>query len=169
MIVVTVFLSLILLVVSSVLLHVTGGWVVIKRTVSNCLFEEVEENYEDDACEDYDPGMKNTVYPTQTASEEEDHQQPEEVSNLTSLPPDSASGFLGVEGRNPAVDLGIRTDAEEGSSIMYGETPVSQHSAPVGITSLRKLPQAETTPRGSGLSGMVMQRFAACSAGKNKQ
>jgi len=163
LIVATVFLSLILLVVSSVLLHITGGWAVFKTKVSNCLFEEVDD--EDDEY-DYPEANSKNMYPVQTATEEEEDSE-EEASNTTSLPPDSASGFLGVNGRNPAAGLGIRTDEEGGSSMMYGDTPVSQSSAPVGITSLRKMPKPETPEVRGGLSGMVMQRFAR-SAGKNK-
>lgn len=164
LIVATVFLSLILLVVSSVLLHITGGWAVFKAKVSNCLFEEVDD---DDDEYDYPDANSKNMYPVQSATEEEEDDDEEEVSNTTSLPPDSASGFLGVNGRNPAAGLGIRTDEEGGSSMMYGDTPVSQTSAPVGITSLRKMPKPETPEVRGGLSGMVMQRFAR-SAGKNK-
>lgn len=48
LIVVTVFLSIVLLIVSSVLLHITGGWKAFTNTLSNCLFEEVDDDDEDD-------------------------------------------------------------------------------------------------------------------------
>ena len=48
LIVVTVFLSIVLLIVSSVLLHITGGWKVCTNAMSNCLFEEIDEDDEDD-------------------------------------------------------------------------------------------------------------------------
>ena len=44
LIVATTMLSVILIVVSSVLLYITGGWDAIQQALTNCLFEEVEED-----------------------------------------------------------------------------------------------------------------------------
>lgn len=164
LIVATILLSVILLVVSSVLLHITGGWAVCKSKVSNCLFEEIDDDDEYEYPED----NNKLGYPVHTESYEDEEQDGDGVSNMTSVLPDSASGILGVN-RNPTAGMGIiRTDVDdEGSSMMYGTSPVSQNSVPVGISSLRKLPKTESPGVRGGLSTMVMNRFAR-SAEKNK-
>ena len=65
LIVVTVFLSIVLLIVSSVLLHITGGWKVCTNAMSNCLFEEIDDV--DDEDRDY--------YNTNKKAEQQQHQQ----------------------------------------------------------------------------------------------
>jgi len=164
LIVATILLSVILFVVSSVLLHITGGWAVCKSKVSNCLFEEIDDDEE----YDYPEANNKSVYPVHTESYEDEEQDEDGVSNMTSVLPDSASGILGVN-RNPTAGMGIiRTDLdEENSSMMYGASPLSQSSVPVGISSLRKLPKPESPGMRGGLSTMVMNRFAR-SAEKNK-
>lgn len=143
----TVFLSFILVVVSSVLLHITGGWSVFKSKLLNCLFEEVdEEGY------DFEISQNKNVYVANTASEDEE----EKASTMTSLPPDSASGILGVQ-CHPEARSGTRTNDEE-TSTAFADTPISQSSAPVGITSLRNMPKSGTPETLGGLSGIVMQR-----------
>jgi hypothetical protein len=165
LIVVTSFLSFILVVVSSILLYVTGGWKVCKTKVTNCLFEEVDDDEEMNivACK--------STYPMQSSDEDDDNIHADDnqsESHMTSVPPSSASGILGVA-RNrdhPAAGVGFLSPgaSDDESSMMYGDgmTPVSrQHNVPLGITSMRKLPQPDFSPdhvRG-GLSGMVMQRL----------
>jgi hypothetical protein len=159
--VVTVFLSCVLLIVSSVLLHITGGWKICMNKVTNCLFEEIDE-------EEYVIQQQKT-FPIQN-SEDDDHVEEDLESNITSVPPSSASGILGVA-RNknfPPLSLGMETPGndEEDSSTMYGDgmTPLSRtNQVPLGITSMRKLPQPDDhSPRNvkGGFSGMVMQRIA---------
>jgi hypothetical protein len=163
LIVVTSFLSVILVVVSSILLYVTGGWKVCKTKVTNCLFEEVDDDEEMNivACK--------STYPMQSSDEDDDNINADDnqsESHMTSVPPSSASGILGVA-RNrdhPATGFLSPGASDDESSMMYGDgmTPVSrQHNVPLGITSMRKLPQPDFSPdhvRG-GLSGMVMQRL----------
>ena len=120
--------------------------------LTNCLFEEVDD-------EEYIVTNKST-YPVQGSEDDDD----EAESNMTSVPPSSASGILGVTRNrdNPAAGLGIMApddDEDDESSMMYGDgmTPVSQnHQNALGITSMRKLPQPESSLE--GLSGIVMQR-----------
>jgi hypothetical protein len=62
LIVVTVLLSFVLFIVSSVLLHITGGWKVCTNVISNCLFEEVDDeddNDDDDDDQFYNHPLKN--------------------------------------------------------------------------------------------------------------
>lgn len=156
LIVVTVFLSVVLLIVSSVLLYITGGWTVCKAKLTDCLFEEVEEDEDD-----HYPIQQQPTFPIQHSEDADDAE--DEESNITSLPPTSASGILGVS-RNknqPPPPLQSPYSEAEESSAMYGDgmTPVSN---PLGITSMRQLP----SPRG-GFTGMVMQRMAR-SATKRK-
>ena len=162
LIVATIFLSLILVAVSSVLLHITGGWAVFKAKVSNCLFEEVDD---DDEYEYPESDNNKSVYPVRTASYEDDDLE-EGESNLTSAAPEEGSGIIGVH-RNPAAGLGIRIADDESSMMYNGNTPVSQSSIPVGISSLRKISKPGTPEARGGLNAMVMHRFAR-SAEKNK-
>jgi hypothetical protein len=50
----TVGLSVMLIAVSAVLLHVTGGWSMCQQRICNCLFEEIDDD---------DPDNRNNVYP----------------------------------------------------------------------------------------------------------
>ena len=160
LIIATIFLSLILCAVSSVLLHITGGWAAFKSKVSNCLFEEIE----DDEYDFSDSDNNKSVYPVRTESYEDDDL--EGASNMTSAAPESGSGILGVN-QNPAAGLGIRTDDDESSMIYEGNTPVSQSSVPVGISSLRKMSKPASPEVRGGLKSAVVHRFAR-SAEKNK-
>ena len=163
LIVATIFLSLILVAVSSVLLHVTGGWAVFKAKVSNCLFEEVDD-YDDEYAYPESENIKS-VYPARTESYEDDELEQGD-SMLTSAAPEEGSGILGVH-RNPAAGLGIRIADDESSMMNDGNTPVSQSSMPVGISSLRKISKPGTPEARGGLNAMIMHRFAR-SAEKNK-
>lgn len=152
LIVVTSFLSVVLVFVSSVLLFITGGWKVCRAKLTDCLFEDVED-------EEYVVANKQT-YPIQTSEDDSD----DEESTMTSVPPSSSSGILGVA-RNrdhPAAGLGIMSlgDDDDDSSMVYGDgmTPVSQsNSNALGITSMRKLPKSGS-PHG-GMPGLVLQRL----------
>ena len=146
LIVITVFLSCVLLIVSSVLLYITGGWTVCKSKLTDCLFEEVEEDEEEMI-------QQQPTFPIQHSEDADD-----EESNITSLPPTSASGILGVS-RNkhlppPALDS-LHSSNDADSSAMYGDgmTPVSN---PLGIASMRKLPNV-----GGGFGGMVRMARSA--------
>lgn len=154
LVVATSILSVMLLIVSAVLLHVSGGWKVCKRKITNCLFEEVDDD-------DFVGVTKINTYPA--------HKSFDEESSMVSPDPTSASGFLGARNNPAAAGLGIKThDVDEDSSMMYGdsETPASQATtpAPLGITSMNK-PESPSPRR--GLSSMVMKRFGTGSAGKN--
>ena len=86
LIVVTVFLSIVLLIVSSVLLHITGGWKAFTNTLSNCLFEEVDDdeadyyNNSNDASkqveqklyQQYINGQPSRTFPLQNSHDQED-------------------------------------------------------------------------------------------------
>ena len=85
---------------------------------------------------------------------------------MTSAAPEEGSGIIGVH-RNPAAGLGIRIADDESSMMYNGNTPVSQSSIPVGISSLRKISKPGTPEARGGLNAMVMHRFAR-SAEKNK-
>jgi hypothetical protein len=123
LIVVTVFLSIVLLIVSSVLLYITGGWSVCRAKLTACLFEEVEE-------EDEYEIQQQPTFPNQQS---EDADEEDGESNITSLPPTSASGILGVtRNKHLPPPLSSPHSAAEDSSALYGDgmTPVSQ---PLGI------------------------------------
>ena len=86
LIVVTVFLSIVLLIVSSVLLHITGGWKAFTNILSNCLFEEVDDdeadyyNNSNDASkqveqklyQQYINGQPSRTFPLQNSHDQED-------------------------------------------------------------------------------------------------
>lgn len=155
LIVVTAFLSVMLVIVSSVLLYITGGWKVCTTKLSNCLFEEVDDD-------EYIVTQKST-YPIQESTDDDD----EEESNITSLPPSSASGILGVARNRDHRGLGMLspgTDDDDESSMTYGD---SYNLNPLGIVSMRKLPQPDDSPQGS-YSGIVKQRLLLRSANRNK-
>lgn len=145
---VTILLSVLLLMTSSVLLHITGGWLVFKNAVIHCLFEEIEIDESDDE-------MKRS--PTYSRSDDEgDNEKDDEESNITSVPPSTASGMLGVRGgllRSPTMSEG------DESSMTYGDSSPTNHyaHASLGIN--------PHSPRGTGVSGML-QRFGRTPAKK---
>jgi hypothetical protein len=149
LIVATTILSIMLIVVSSVLLYVTGGWSACRSRINNCLFEEIEEeDDDDDDHDDYKVGQQRTD---------------EEMSVTTeSAAPTSASGILGAAyPSNPTAGLGIQADYETdgGTTVMMeGETPTSNA---MGIASMQKMVSHESSEDDEGgLTGMIMQRFA---------
>jgi hypothetical protein len=166
-----IILSLMVVLVSGVLLYITGGWSECRRGISNCLFEEVDDDY--DA-----PRQKNT-FPYE---HEHDDPDEEEYSEGGSEDDDSIetgiatnpTGILGAhshdENADPMAGLGIKTPSRN----MYGGdnngvdmTPMSAMTnndtdapLPLGITSMRKLPQPETPEVQGGLAHMIMARVA---------
>lgn len=142
LIAVTVLLSILLVTTSSVLLYISGGWTIFKRAVINCLFEEVDDE------SDNFPMQRKTTY---TKSDEDDEEEYDEESNITSVPPSSASGILGVRGPS---GLGAHSmEDDEESSMTYGD----RSPQGIGITKGRF---AASSPKGDqGFSNMMMQRF----------
>jgi hypothetical protein len=161
LIVASVILSAILVLVSSVLLYITGGWEAFQHAVTNCLFEEVEE---DD--ENYLSHSKSTF---QVQSSDEAENEGEEDDDISSIetgmqsPMTNPSGMLG--GLPPTQGLGILTPGHNPSG--YGEyTPDDDTRMTVsstnhlGITSMRKMPQDEPPSEAEGgLTKMIMQRM----------
>lgn len=127
LIVATSCLAFLLVFVSTVLLYITGGWGACINKVMNCLFEEVEE---DEDMDDYQMAKQATF---QVQSYDEDTQ-----GEATCNP----NGVLGAE-QNPAA----------GIINVHPSTPTSEMTGgqPLGITSMRKLPQEEL----HGLSSMI--------------
>jgi hypothetical protein len=138
----TCLLSIMLVIVTCVLMHVTGGWSACCQRLTNCLFEEVEDECIIDT--------KNTFN-----NEEEEYDEEEQESVEHSLVDDDVydnddPGMLGVD--NPAAGLGIQTPAKS-------EFDDNSTLAPLGITSMRKLPRDQQESPSSGLAGMIMSRF----------
>lgn len=120
------FMVVVLVLVSSVLLYVTGGWRACRVRCMHCLFEEVEED-------DYQV-QKQATFQVQSY-DEEDAQDDASTNTGMATNPD---GVLGV---NPAAGLGIKTPSR----------PVMDGDGKLGIQSLRKMPQADDS---SGLSSI---------------
>ena len=157
-------LSIMLVLVSGVLLFISGGWDSCKNRCINCLFEEVEDEY----VVTTKNNNQTNVHPTYDDEDEEE----EEQSVTTSPAPTTASGVLGAYGQpNPlAAALGIRTPGRHDTESMMtyddddiGMTPMSASSnpQPLGITSMRKLPAPDTPDTQRGFAGLIKQRFAS--------
>jgi hypothetical protein len=153
-------LSAILVLVSSVLLYITGGWDAFQRAVTNCLFEEIEE---DD--ENYLAHSKST-FQVQSSDEAENEGDEEDDSSSIETgmqsPMTNPSGMLG--GLPATQGLGIMTPGHNTTG--YGEyTPdddtrmTASSSNHLGITSMRKMPQDGPSESQSGLTQMIMQRL----------
>jgi hypothetical protein len=164
LVVATVFLSIMVIAVSSVLLYITGGWRACHQAVSNCLFEEVDDDY--DA-----PRQKNTFQDFDNDEDEEySDEGDEEDDSIETGIATNPTGVLGVqshdENADPMAGLGIKTPSRS----MYDNknvdmTPMSamttnDNDAPLGIMSMRKLPQPETPEVQGGLAHMIMARVA---------
>jgi hypothetical protein len=161
----TSILSIMLVVVSGVLLHITGGWSVCKNKCINCLFEEVDDDF-------VVPYNKNENQSKQHPTYEEEEEEEEiSVAVSTSPAPTSASGFLGANTQqNSLAALGIKTPARHdmGSTMTYDDddvdmTPMSEitNTQPLGITSMRKMPLPQTPEIKQGFAGLIKQRFAS--------
>jgi hypothetical protein len=171
LITITVFLSLALLVVATVVLYVSGGWTACQRGCINCLFEEIEEE------DDYAIAKKST-FQVQSYDEESgtgSGQEDEDVDvDTDSLAPSEmtqdmrpSNGILGA-----AAGLGIKTPQADTSgydSSMYMDTPtgamseITNHDNPLGITSMRKLPLGQNevpSHADGGLAHLILQRRA---------
>lgn len=162
-----IILSVMVAVVSGVLLYITGGWSACHQAVSNCLFEEVDDDY--DA-----PQQKNTFRVSSGSYDDEGEEvDDDEYSDEESIETGIATnptGVLGVqsqdENADPMAGLGIKTPNRN----MYDNsnvdmTPMSamttnDNDAPLGIMSMRKLPQPETPEVRGGLAHMIMERVA---------
>lgn len=183
LIVATSFLSVVLVLVSSVLLYITGGWKTCMTKCTNCLFEEVDDDeYDGNKMQIHAISSKNTYRMKSTdVDDNDDDGDNESQSQLTSIPPSSASGILGVVRNRDHPTLGTfpspggSDDDDATGSAMYGDsTPISRsniNALPLGITSMRKLPPSYSSPEGEervgGFSGMFMQRLTR-SSGKKK-
>ena len=174
LIAVTVFLSVALLLVASVVLYITGGWSACQRCCINCLFEEIEEE------DEYAVAKKSTFQVQSfdegengrkdTQDDEVESQAPSEMTesvNLRNLP----EGLLGATGHpNPAAGLGIKTPNRADTSGYDSEanmTPMSEitqdNGGPLGITSMRKLPklnqsQDDDDDIEGGLAHLILKR-----------
>jgi hypothetical protein len=164
-----IILSVMVVLVSGVLLYITGGWSECRRGISNCLFEEVDDDY--DA-----PRVKNTFPYEHDDRDEEEYNSEEGDEDDDSIETGiatNATGILGAhshdENADPMAGLGIKTPSRN----MYGDnngvdmTPMSAMTnndndapLPLGITSMRKLPQPETPEVQGGLAHMIMERVA---------
>jgi hypothetical protein len=164
-----IILSVMVAVVSGVLLYITGGWSACHQAVSNCLFEEVDDDY--DA-----PQRKNNFrvstgsYDDEGDEEEEYSDEGDEEGSIETGIATNPTGILGVqsqdENADPMAGLGIKTPNRK----MYDNqnvdmTPMSamttnDNDAPLGIMSMRKLPQPETPEVRGGLAHMIMERVA---------
>ncbi len=166
LVVATCTLSIVLLLVASVLLYITGGWSACFQRVNSCLF--VEESDED---EGEFVGSKTTYQENEgySSQEQEDMENQSVETGMT-----NPSGILGVVNQsasmeverrsqdqlydsNPAAGLGIQTPAREYD--LDESTVATSAGRPLGITSMRKLPNPETSEVRGGLAGMIMQRF----------
>lgn len=122
LIVVTSILSGVLVLVSSVLLYITGGWDALQEALTNCWFEEVEDD------EHYLTHSKSTIHMHSSDDEdgrnedEDDEYDSEEASDMQ---PSSASGMLGAM---PAIQgLGIKSP-ETNPNSLYGSQYTPGHS-----------------------------------------
>lgn len=149
----TVIMSFILLLVSSVLLYITGGWDAFQQAVTNCLFEEVE----DDDGDHYLARSKPDFHVSPTEDDEDREIEADEPSVVTGMQT-SASGMLGV--RVPTEGLGIGngylTDGDEATNFTDMSAPQR-----LGINSASKMALGdggdEEAP--TGLAQMIMRRM----------
>jgi hypothetical protein len=142
-------LAVALLVVSNVLLYVTGGWNACRQSCNSCLFEEVEDDY---------AVAKMSTF--QVQSYDEGERSKEEDMEAQSVVTDNPDGMLGSR----LAGLGIQTPMR---GVEYDDlnsmTPMSemQTPAPLGIQSMRKLAPPESPDVQGGLSNMIMKRLKA--------
>lgn len=176
LIVATTMLSVILIVVSSVLLYITGGWDAIQQALTNCLFEEVEEDDEHylarskstfqvnstDEDDDKEEGDENEEEEEEGPFETVNYAETEEEGSTIVQPQLTPSGNLGAM---PVTQgLGIKTPMHGEMSGITELTPdasalTDANGNPLGITSMRKMPKNETPPVHGGLSHMIMKRL----------
>lgn len=142
LIVISCFLTVMLVVVSSVLLYVTGGWDACQQKCSSCCFEEVDDDYIIDNKSTFQVG--------------DNYDENEDGSIETGIVTTMGAGVLGAQLNmdHPANGLGVHTPART-TAENDTDTPISMSHQPLGITSMRKL-----QPNSSGgLNNMVMSRM----------
>lgn len=155
-------LSIMLVVVSGVLLYISGCLETCKAKCINCLFEEVVD---EEFVLAHNSSFQTKSHPT--------YEEEEDVKSVTTSPaPTNASGMLGAQYHQVSpmlAGLGVKTPSklDSGSMMTYDideldTTPMSQatNPLPLGITSMRKMPQPESPDAQRGLTGMIMGRFA---------
>lgn len=185
LITVTIFLSIALLVIASVVLYITGGWSACQQSCINCLFEEIEE-------EDEYAVAKKSTFQVQSYDEEDPKSDKEEEHNdddgehgdddgetksdLESQAPSEMTEEVGLRGLpegllgathhpNPAAGLGIKTPNRADSSgydseMMTPMSEITQDHGALGITSMRKLPLGDDTDDEveGGLAHLILKR-----------
>lgn len=165
-------LSIMLVLVSGVLLYISGCLETCRGKCINCLFEEVVD---EEFVLAHNSSFKTKTHPTYDDDEEE-----AEVKSVAASPaPTNASGVLGAQYQvSPMLaGLGIKTPSklDSGSMMTYDDddvaaTPMSAatNHLPLGITSMRKMPQPESPDVQRGMTGMIMGRFASNTGKKLK-
>jgi len=146
-------LAALLLIVSSTLLHVTGGWNACQQKCSNCLFEEIDDDNEDD----YQVAKKST-FQVQSFDEE---------SQMSASMATNPTGVLGatetMDSADPTAGMGIKTPARSDYDSDDMGTPMSDMTSaePLGITSMRKLPPPDSSEgqEDKGLASMILDRL----------
>ena len=166
----TSILAVILIAVSSVLLYITGGWDALLQVMTNCLFEEIEDD------DNYLAHSKSTfrVHSTDDGEDESDSYHADEgggAYNMEEESLDEGSAMTGplvtprgTLGAIPATKgLGIKTPNHSVSS-SYSYTPdgsaiTDMTDNPMGIASIRKMPQNGSSAVAGGLSHLIMKRL----------
>ncbi|EEC50816.1 predicted protein [Phaeodactylum tricornutum CCAP 1055/1] len=147
-----VILTVMVLLVSSVLLYVTGGWNVCLMKINNFLFEEVEED--DYAIE------KRATFQVQSYDEDDDNR-----SSTRSEAPSVESGMTANPTAGPGIlQTPIRELQDEPLTPMT-ETPTG---LPLGIQSIRKMPPPDSPDVDGGLSHMILQRVMGTNKNESK-
>jgi len=136
-------LSLILTIVSCVLLYITGGWDAMHQCLSNCLFEEIDE---DD--ENYLARSKSTFRVNSSEDSEEDENESVDTHTVHTNP----TGILGGVPRTQGLGVvaGYSQDGDDTSRLTMSS------ANQLGIASFRQM-QEDKTPH--SLSDMIKQRM----------
>jgi hypothetical protein len=159
----TTILCVMLVIVTGILLKVTGGWSACQAKINNCCFEEIEEEVFEtkgtfevqsvcDEAASVDTGVVTTSSGFLGAK-----QQPQQARNQI-----MQRDNVGDE-ENPTAGLGIAPtreyanddDDDEEDSMLA--SPVTTH--PLGITSVRKLSLESQQQEQGGLANMIMNRM----------
>ena len=154
-------LTIMVVLVSCLLLYVTGGWKVCGAKINNCLFMEVDDDDEDD--NDY-AIEKRATFQVQSYDEDDENSGKNSAPGLVTNP----SGLLGDE-ENPAMGLGVKTPARgrnDDEDDSYMETP---SGVPLGIQSVRKLLPPDTPEVEGGLSHLILKHRQEANAKQQKQ
>lgn len=176
LIAITVFLSIALLIVASVVMYISGGWAACQHCCINCLFEEIEEEdeyavakkstFQVQSFDENDRGSKETEGEEQNETESQAPSETTEENQMRTVP----GGLLGAtQHPNPAAGLGIKTPNRANTSGYDSEitnmTPMSEitqdNGGPLGITSMRKLPrmdQSDDEDVEGGLAHLILKR-----------